>query len=135
MKLWNHSATDAVIGFFVTIGKSPDRNFHASVKRQLHRCDLEITVPDGLDKFWHEGIYVALMKAQGPYPWPVRFSYENVTQYITMQELAWIERKMKTVPIHVYDAPVAQESVAANNDHLRQLQNKINQVRYNASKA
>lgn len=134
MKFWNHSATDAVIGFFVTIGKSPDRNFHSFAKRHLHRCELEITVPDGLNQYWHEGIYVALMKAQGPYPWPVRFNYENVTQYITMKELALIERKMKTVPIHIYDVPVEQKCMSENEDHLRQLQNKINQVRYNAAK-
>lgn len=68
--------------------------------------------------------------------WPLRFEHDNLIQFLSLEELEWIEKRLKdttamgwirnqtqSISAHVYGAPKAEEKRCFDDDTIRRWTN------------
>lgn len=108
-------AMDAPVGLRVSFDTAPVVKFHIAAKRpnptDPYRVDVTITLPQGREDLWLEGVNAAFHRIQHGNGWAVRLDYPNAIRYFNIDQLKKLDKKNPGFTVHVYRVPESAMSV------------------------
>lgn len=126
-----HYACDPTqnIGIYVDLEMSGDERFHYRLRIiSTYRVKLVISLPPGLEGKWAAGILQIIRKVETGGTWPLRFDYDNLTRFISLDDLAKVERGVPGVTAHVYNVPQEGKRLGFDEETLHRLFNLSRRV-------
>lgn len=126
------------IGIFVEFETSDDAQFHYKLQIiSVYRVKLRISLPIGKEKAWPSGIAQIIRKVETGASWPLRFEYNNVVRYISLEDLATIEKALAGPSAYVYEVPAEKASFSEKKlqDWFNAAQRAAYQVKTSAAAA
>ena len=96
---------DTSLGICVTLTMTSESRVQVVAKGRLPRREVTIYLPESRPHKWASYIQEAITFIENGEKWAVRLNWENVKQFITMDDLKKIERSMVGIPFSVYNAP------------------------------
>ena len=91
------------VGIFVELTAGEGSQFRYGLSLiSPYRVKLQIALPPGLDDAWPAGIAQILRKVEAGTAWPVRFDYENLTRFISVEDAEKIEKRLPGATLYIY---------------------------------
>lgn len=118
------------VGIYVDLEMADDAQFHYALRIiSAYRVKLRISLPPGLEGKWAAGILQIIRKVETGGAWPLRFDHDNLTRFISLDDLAKIEKCLYGVTAHVYNVPQeAEKRFGFDEETLRRLFNLSRRV-------
>ena len=120
------------VGIYVELALSGNEQFRYKLSViSPYRVKLLISLPPGSKENWASGIRQIIKKVETGAQWPLRFEYENVIQFISLEDLEYkIEKGLPGVTAYVYGVPVAAEKSSFDDETLRRWFNAAARAAY-----
>lgn len=116
------------LGFFVDLRENNGSDIRYETELILpYRIKLTIYLPPGSKTSQLSGISRIILEEERGNRWPVRFEYENIRPFFTLDELERLESYLPQVTMYVYG--VAYEW-ACDQEAYRRWRNSANRAAY-----
>lgn len=127
LRLNSKPADEKDIGYFVTFAHSEDDKIHVDTDgADRFRIQITISFPDS--KMFGKCVFFSaiLRRLYAGGLIPIRMDYSNVSEFFSMEELAYIERNCNYFSFHVCNVPMAQmPNQESSNLNIQKVINKI----------
>ena len=132
MRITNKPADALALGITVELLKGETNKFLYHFKSGTYRSTLQIYLPPGLEACWVSGIMHVLKIVQRGTFWPVRFDYENIKQFISIDDLLLMEKALSLMPFSICNAPKEDGKSSISEAAYKKMLNKMARERYHA---
>lgn len=121
------------VGIYVELALSDNEQFRYKLSViSPYRVKLVISLPPDSKEKWGAGIRQIIKKVESGAEWPLRFEYDNVIRFFSLEELEYkIEKGLPgNITAYVYGVPPAKEQGGFDDETLRRWFNAAARAAY-----